>query len=163
MHTIYVSAIMQGSIQLYTRATHMGDPDDEQDLTDDQLIDNMYIEIDNLTSFSPRTPMEEYRGDNGLLEARIQFEVNCDTDRYGPYCDVECHGRNDSEGHYLCNQNGDWECLEGYQNLETNCTECVAANGCSKSLNISLGLKPLAALHDIIDSVCTCTCTSPAW
>lgn len=138
MHTIYVSAcsfIIQGSIQLYIRATHI-----VGDMIDDQLIDNMYIEIDNLTSFSPRTPTVEYRGDNGLLEARIQFEVNCDTDRYGPYCDVECHGRNDSEGHYLCNQNGDRECLEGYQNLETNCTVCVTATGCSENLNISLEL-----------------------
>lgn len=135
-HCLYV--FLQGSIQLYIRATHIvGDPDREYDLmTDDLLIDNMYIEIDNLTSFSPRTPTEHYRGDNGLLEAAIQFEVNCETDHYGPYCDVECHGRNDPEGHYRCNQNGDWKCLEGYQNLETNCTECVAAVGCSEELYV---------------------------
>ena len=71
-------------------------------------------------------------GDGGRVEAELQFEVNCETNYYGPYCDVECHGRDDTEGHYLCNSSGERECLEGYQNLETNCTECIAPDGCGE-------------------------------
>ena len=114
---------MQGSIQLYIRVTHtISDPDQ-------QLIDDMYIEIGNLSSCSPRMPVEQFIGNGGRVQAGLQFRLQCDPGWYGPYCDVECH---DLDAHYQCDCNGDWECMEGYQNLETNCTECLAADGCSK-------------------------------
>ena len=125
---------MQGSVQLYVRATHtVGDLDLQLQLTDDVLIDNLYIEIQNLTSFSPLTPSMVFTEDEGRVEAELRFGVNCDGNWYGPFCDVECVGRNDSSGHYLCNQHGAIECLEGYTNEESNCTECVPEDGCSKS------------------------------
>ena len=50
---------MKGSIQLYIRVTHnVGAPDKQQELINDVLIDELYIEISNLTSFSPRTLAE---------------------------------------------------------------------------------------------------------
>lgn len=64
------------------------------------------------------------------MEAELQFEVNCSSNYYGSHCDVECQERNDSLGHYLCNSDGSKECLEGYENVETNCIECIAADGC---------------------------------
>lgn len=130
-----VRFLLQGSAQLYIRATHtVGDFDKQLDLTDDILIDDIYIEIENLTSFSPPTPPEVFTGEGGRAEAeQLQFGVDCDGNWYGPFCDMECHGRDDSGGHYQCNQDGVRECLEGYQNLETNCTECAPADGCSKS------------------------------
>ena len=125
---------MQGSVQLYIRTTHtVGDLDQQLELIDDVLIDDLYIEIQNLPSFSPPTPPMVFTGDGVRVEAELQFGVACDGNRYGPFCDVECVGRDNSDGHYECNQDGVIECLEGYQNLETNCTECVAADGCSKS------------------------------
>ena len=108
------------------------------ELTDDLLIDHLYIEIENLTSFSPATPAVVYEGEGGRVEAELQFNVACDGDWYGPFCDVECHGRDDSGGHYQCNIYGVRECIEGYQNLETNCTECMAAEGCSKCSSVTL-------------------------
>ena len=130
MFGLYTS---QGSVQLYIRVTHtVGERDEDENLTDDLLIDNIYVEISNITSFSPLTPERTFPGVDNRAEAELQFEVNCDNNRYGPFCDVECHGRDDAEGHYQCDVNGDRECIEGYQSLENNCTECVTADECSK-------------------------------
>ena len=116
---------------MYIRATHtIGDPDQSTELIDDIPIDNVYIEISNINSSSPPTPHQNFTGVGGRVEAEIAFEVNCVSDYYGPYCD--CQDRNDSLGHYQCNIYGSRECLEGYQNAETNCIECVAADGCCK-------------------------------
>ena len=54
------------------------------------------------------------------------------TDLYGDACDVFCVGRNDSIlGHFTCDSQGQKVCLPGYQNVDSNCTECVPAEGCS--------------------------------
>ena len=123
--------MVQGSVQLYIRVTHtIGGVDTHQVLTDDLLIDNLFIEVANLTSFSPLTPVELFIGEAGRVEAELQFGVVCDGNCYGPDCSVECNSRNDATAHYRCDRNGDWECMDGYQDLATNCTKCLPAVGC---------------------------------
>ena len=150
-------------MQLYIRTTHtVGDPDRQPQLADDILIDNLYIEIENLTSLSPPSPAEVFTGDGGRVESEMQFQVNCDGNWYGPFCDVECRGRNDPGGHYQCNGEGVRECLEGYQNLETNCTECVPADGCSESDNLKKISQLLTFFCVVVNGYCdgplSCVC-----
>lgn len=58
----------------------------------------------------------------------LTLSIQCQPDFHGPMCD--CQNRNDSTGHFTCTQSGDIECLEGYQNISTNCTDCSPAPGC---------------------------------
>lgn len=102
------------------------------ELVDDPLLDNFFIEITNFDSNSDPTPVLQFIGVFGRIRAQFQFEVDCETNYYGPDCSIACFGRNDSQGHYRCNQDGQWECLEGYQNVDSNCTECVPSDGCCK-------------------------------
>lgn len=130
---MFLVVYIQGAVQLYISVIHIvGELDQQHDIIDDLLIDNIYIEIGNITSFSPLTPAETFPGEDNRAEAVLQFQVYCDNARYGPFCDVECHGRDDAEGHYQCDIHGNRECIEGYQSLETNCTECVTADECGK-------------------------------
>lgn len=52
-------------------------------------------------------------------------------DLYGEDCSVPCESHdNDTLGHFTCNSDGEMVCLEGYQNPDSNCTECRPAQGC---------------------------------
>ena len=51
---------------------------------------------------------------------RILVRVYCDTDYYGADCNTYCVGRDDSGGHYSCDDNtGNKICLAGWRGL--NC------------------------------------------
>ncbi len=45
----------------------------------------------------------------------------CKEGYFGPDCG--CSPRNDSTGHFTCDENGTIVCLPGYQNTATNCVE----------------------------------------
>ena len=69
----------------------------------------------------------------------LNLSLTCTFDSFGPQCDVYCQPADDPElGHYSCLSNGSIECLDGYRNEAANCTECIPAPGCSKSLAIHI-------------------------
>lgn len=51
-------------------------------------------------------------------------------------CSRFCVPRNDADGHYKCDHNGNRVCLEGYRDPTTNCTQCVTATGCCKEIQL---------------------------
>ena len=53
-------------------------------------------------------------------------------------CSVLCVERDDADGHYDCDHDGNKMCLEGYRNTSTDCTECVTATGCCKKSLIAI-------------------------
>ncbi|KAG8228119.1 hypothetical protein J437_LFUL000121 [Ladona fulva] len=53
--------------------------------------------------------------------ARIIYRVRvqCDSNYYNATCTKFCRPRNDKFGHYICDKNGDKECISGWTG--TNC------------------------------------------
>ena len=45
-----------------------------------------------------------------------------------------CSARDDADGHFECDRDGNRVCLEGFRNASTDCTECVPAAGCCKEI-----------------------------
>ncbi len=119
---------MQGTIQLLVTATH--EPDDS-------LIDRVFILALPLSPFEPLTNALMYLGNFGHVNLELSFRVSCVENYYGSDCTIHCVLVNDSSGHYSCLQDGRIECISGYQNVQSNCTECIPAVGCCKLTGIS--------------------------
>lgn len=62
---------------------------------------------------------EEYKGAVARLEYTIR--VRCDEHYYGSKCNKVCRPRDDYFGHYVCDQLGNRECMEGWTNLSLSC------------------------------------------
>lgn len=62
---------------------------------------------------------EEYKGSVARLEYTIR--VRCDEHYYGSKCNKVCRPRDDYFGHYVCDQLGNRECMEGWTNLSLSC------------------------------------------
>ena len=63
----------------------------------------------------------------------VSFSLTCRANFYGSDCTVYCRPADSDElGHYSCLSDGRIQCLEGYRNETSNCTECVPAEGCRK-------------------------------
>ena len=63
----------------------------------------------------------------------VSFSLTCRANFYGSDCTVHCRPADSDElGHYSCLSDGRIQCLEGYRNETSNCTECVPAEGCRK-------------------------------
>ena len=76
------------------------------------------------------------------------FTLRCGGGYHGPNCTVYCKPSDSNElGHYSCHNNGSIQCLEGYQNETTNCTECAVTEKCklltSESLHMLYSLSPI--------------------
>ena len=80
----------------------------------------------------------------------VSFSLTCRANFYGSNCTVHCRPADSDElGHYSCLSDGRIQCLEGYRNETSNCTECVLAEGCRKltsshtpSLSVHCPLSP---------------------
>lgn len=75
---------------------------------------------------------------NQLLSDRsvffqINFELECIQGFYGPDCGLMCTPRDDDLGHFTCNSNGTIECLDGFTDTSTNCTQCLLSERCCKT------------------------------
>ena len=75
---------------------------------------------------------------NQLLSMRavffeLNFELECVEGFYGTDCGVMCTPREDDLGHYTCDSTGSIECLDGFTDISTNCTQCLPLEGCCKS------------------------------
>lgn len=48
------------------------------------------------------------------------IRVRCDENYYGTKCNKVCRPRNDYFGHYVCDQTGNQECMEGWTGPDCN-------------------------------------------
>ena len=120
-----VVCLPQGGLQLLIRVEHNGD----NLLDDNQLIDRVIIELFLSVDDSPLT--FSGTGEQGTVSALVsQVSVACEGAFFGADCNTFCIKRDDSTGHFRCGEDGSIVCLSGYQNPETNCTECVPAPNC---------------------------------
>ncbi|XP_031436723.1 protein jagged-2-like [Clupea harengus] len=71
-------------------------------------------------------PMHLY-GDTATVE--LSLSVRCDKHYYGNKCNKQCRPRDDYFGHYVCDANGNRDCLEGWAGED--CTTAVCKPGCN--------------------------------
>uniref|UniRef100_A0A672FZI6 Delta-like protein n=1 Tax=Salarias fasciatus TaxID=181472 RepID=A0A672FZI6_SALFA len=69
----------------------------------------------------------EYKSLSANMEYTIR--VRCDDHYYGSKCNKVCRPRDDYFGHYVCDQQGNWECMEGWTG--TDCKTAICKQGCS--------------------------------
>lgn len=69
----------------------------------------------------------EYKSLNANMEYTIR--VRCDDHYYGSKCNKVCRPRDDYFGHYVCDQLGNWECMEGWTGPD--CKTAICKQGCS--------------------------------
>ncbi|XP_033848474.1 delta-like protein C [Acipenser ruthenus] len=62
-------------------------------------------------------------------ELRYSYHVVCDDHYYGDSCSDYCRPRDDTFGHYTCNEAGNRACLTGWRG--EYCSEPICASGCS--------------------------------
>ena len=98
--------------------------DSQGDSGDDSLVERFSTDIlmrrDNLLR-------DTFEGQFDVATIRLSYEVSCSESYYGELCDNFCEGRNDSTGHYLCNDDGNIVCLSGFTDPSTFCT-CVSSS-----------------------------------
>ena len=100
------------------------------------VVDNFIIHptISAVPSLNgPFTDTMDYNGTYSSL--RLAFRLTCGPYYYGPNCTL-CRETNDSSGHFFCNKTVGRVCLEGYQNPETNCVECIPSPDCSEYMYV---------------------------
>lgn len=62
---------------------------------------------------SPEWHTLNHRGPRATLTYRVR--VKCDSHYYNATCTKFCRPRDDKFGHYICDANGDKECIEGWK------------------------------------------------
>ena len=92
------------------------------------VVDNIIIPLD-VSSSATFSETRTYSGN--LSRLQLAFRLTCGPDSYGPHC-TYCVDTNDTTGHFTCDPVSGKVCLEGYQNPQTNCTECIPGQNCGK-------------------------------
>ena len=104
--------------QLFIKAKD-SDPGPTEDDDLDDIIINRALEVN--TGF---TEVEVFTGILSRVSFRAQFRVMCEQDYYGADCSTRCVAQNDDvNGHYTCNGDGSYQCLEGFENPNNNCRD----------------------------------------
>uniref|UniRef100_A0A3P8WDT2 Delta-like protein n=1 Tax=Cynoglossus semilaevis TaxID=244447 RepID=A0A3P8WDT2_CYNSE len=64
-------------------------------------------------------------------ELRYSYHVVCNEHYHGESCSAYCRPRNDTFGHYTCDEQGKRRCLDGWSG--EYCSDAICATGCSKN------------------------------
>ena len=94
---------------------------DNDQNNDDEFVDVFVITVD-VMAFSV---LQNYTGKYGYGTLQVSFMATCTEHYFGADCATFCEERDDELGHFTCDGEGNKVCLQGYQNLNTNCTECM--------------------------------------
>ena len=80
-----------------------------------QVIDRFFIEAPKST-LSQGAQVVRRTGDANVVNLGVSYELRCALNLYGEDCSTLCSPQDsDSQGHYLCNEEGDKVCLQGYE------------------------------------------------
>lgn len=95
------------------------------------LLDLIFINQISLPPSAPPTLVTGFTGGFGAVSLTATFQVVCALNFFGTDCNTMCENRNDSLGHFTCDPvTGERVCLEGYRDVEENCTTCVPSPSC---------------------------------
>lgn len=92
----------------------------------DVIVANIAQTVDSIAE------VETYMGNFGVVNFTFGITIHCTESFCGPDCESTCVPRNDSSGHFSCNDLQCMVCLPGFQNVTSNCTDCVPRLGCCK-------------------------------
>ena len=99
---------------------------DKDKFTDDDEVDNIK------KSFEPRITYGNFNKQRVTLSGRratvtLDLELYCAKNYYGPICNLECIPRDDSSGHYTCDNQGRKVCRQHWYG--GSCTRrCIPQN-----------------------------------
>ena len=105
----------------------------DEDSEGEELIDRLFVNV-SIAVGDRETVPSFYTGEGGYGEMQLSFQVDCAENFYSPDCSVFCRARDDAQGHYTCDSQGNRVCLDGFENLDSNCT-CTPAEGCCEFVN----------------------------
>lgn len=74
--------------------------------------------------------VESHTGNFDVATFLFGITVRCAGTFCGPDCSNTCVARNDSSGHFTCDNLQCMVCLPGFQNETRNCTDCALREGC---------------------------------
>ena len=117
--------VMQGSMELFVRVEDVDIPGDAA-----SLVAIFVIPVNTTQMGISSMIYRDTRYQGSFL--RLSFNMSCSQNFYGEDCTASCIQKDDASGHYICDSHGKIECMAGFQNPLTNCTECSLAPGCCK-------------------------------
>ena len=129
---------MQGGIQLVVQVF---DDDSNGNNDVDDSVQRVIINIDQLGASPPVLIVGAQ--DVGMIN--VSYEVACTENYYGPNCAIFCEERDNEQGHYICDSEGNIVCRDGYNDTSTNCTECIPADGCCEFPYTLVATDPIAS------------------
>ena len=114
---------MQVSFQLYIKAKDSDGGLIVDLINGDDDLDDIFIDR-TLEVSSNFTELEAYTGELNRVTVQMRFRVMCQRDYYGADCSIFCVAQDDDvSGHYTCNSDGSFQCLEGFINPQNNCRD----------------------------------------
>lgn len=117
-------------MEYFVRIEDVDISDDYDSSSNDPLVNTFTIPI--IFSGSGSDPPTFHRDLQHGSALRLFYQASCSANYYGRNCSTYCLPRDDDTGHYTCDQHGQIQCMIGYQNPLSNCTECSLAPGCCK-------------------------------
>lgn len=87
--------------------------------SDEELLIERSIHKGVINPGEEKQTVEYKSSSTASLEYTIR--VRCDEHYYGSKCNKVCRPRDDYFGHYVCDQVGNRECMEGWTNLTSSC------------------------------------------
>lgn len=72
----------------------------------------------------------------------MSFLLECAENFHGQACSTFCQPRDDSSGHFTCDEFGGIVCIVGFTDVNTNCVQCVPTQGCCKLIVTYQGTYP---------------------
>ena len=96
----------------------------DEDIDFDDHLDNIFIDME-LNESNTFTAVREFTGDMNKVSVNMAFRVRmCPENFYGANCDILCLAQDDDvNGHYICNGDGSFQCLPGFENTTNNCRD----------------------------------------
>ncbi|XP_038056560.1 delta-like protein 1 isoform X1 [Patiria miniata] len=110
-------------IQAFHDVTSLGPAPGSERQVLTRVAFQQFLDVD--TQWSNRTHTDEEH----QHELNISYRVVCNENYYGPTCSNICRPKNDSLGHWRCDQNGQKVCLDGWEGAF--CTIAICAEGCA--------------------------------
>ncbi|KAI6649065.1 Protein jagged-1a-like [Oopsacas minuta] len=118
------------------------------------LID--YIDVNWTRSAGEDIERRNYAGAYKNMIVHVGLKIDCWEAWYGEYCNVYCVRRDDSEGHYECDTNGDKLCLEGWTGVHCLTRICYPACPMGASCNTSTRVCECNNGYKEVGELCKC-------
>ena len=98
---------------------------DKDKYTRDDFVESTHIKVASVRPGSSYSPLRKNLMLTGSrISVGLELELYCDKNYYGAACNVKCIPRDDSSGHYTCDQEGRKVCRPGW--FGSSCTRyCV--------------------------------------